>query len=138
MRTFLWAVAISVLTFASQGRAQEAGDRAAIEGLIGNQFAAFAEGDGVEAFSYASPLIQGMFGTPENFARMVRGGYPMIWAAKDVTFIDLREDGGRLMMRLSVRGPDGGRFFFDYEMIEIDGQWRINGVWPVKGDDLSA
>ena len=138
MRIFLWAAAVSVLTFGGQVDAQEAADRAAIERLIGDQFVAFADGDEAEAFSYASPMIQGMFQTPENFARMVQGGYPMIWGAEDVSFVGLRSEAGRLLMRLSVRGPDGGRFHFDYEMVQVDVQWRINGVWPVKGDDLSA
>lgn len=132
MRTFLIALAIATST------AAEAQDQTAIEALIRDQFAAFAEGDAEEAYSYASPMIQGMFQNPENFARMVQGGYPMIWSAEDVDLMDLREEGGRLMQRLSVRGPDGGRFYFDYEMVRVDGQWRINGVWPVKGDDLSA
>lgn len=138
MRNFWGMVALAALTIGGEVRAQVAGDRAAIEKLIGDQFAAFADGDGAEAFSYASPMIQGMFQTPENFARMVQGGYPMIWDAEDVSFVGLRSEGGRLLMRLSVRGPDGGQFHFDYEMVQVDGLWRINGVWPVKGDDLSA
>lgn len=133
MRTILFAVALAM--FAGQADAE---DTAGIEKLIGDQFAAFAEGDVTEAFSYASPMIQGMFQTPDTFGRMVQGGYPMIWGARDVDFLALRREGGRLLQRLSVQGPDGGRFFFDYEMIEVDGGWRINGVWPVKGDDLSA
>lgn len=133
MRAFLLAMAF--LFSALPGLAD---DNAEIEALIRDQFAAFAEGDAVEAYSYASPMIQGMFQTPENFARMVQGGYPMIWSAEDVDLLGLRDEGGRLMQRLSVKGPDGGRFYFDYEMVRVDGQWRINGVWPVKGDDLSA
>lgn len=133
MRAFLLAAAF--LFSAMPGLAD---DNAEIEALIRDQFAAFAEGDAVEAYSYASPMIQGMFQTPENFGRMVQGGYPMIWSAEDVDLLGLRDEGGRLMQRLSVKGPDGGRFYFDYEMIRVDGQWRINGVWPVKGDDLSA
>lgn len=133
MRAFLFAAAF--LFSAMPGSAD---DRAEIEALIRDQFAAFAEGDAAEAYSYASPMIQGMFQTPENFGRMVQGGYPMIWSAADVDLLGLREEGGRLLQRLSVKGPDGGRFYFDYEMIRVEGQWRINGVWPVKGDDLSA
>lgn len=133
MRAFL-LVAV-VLFCALPGSAD---DGAEIGALIRDQFAAFAERDAEKAYSYASPMIQTMFRTPENFARMVEGGYPMIWSAEDVDLLGLREEGGRLMQRLSVKGPDGGRYYFDYEMIRVDGQWRINGVWPVKGDDLSA
>ncbi|HQY44973.1 MAG TPA: DUF4864 domain-containing protein [Paracoccaceae bacterium] len=133
MRAFL--IAAVVVCYAMPGSAD---DSAEIEALIRDQFAAFAERDAEEAWSYASPMIQGMFQTPENFAKMVEGGYPMIWSAEDVDVLGLREEAGRLLQRLSVKGPDGGRFYFDYEMIRLDGQWRINGVWPVKGDDLSA
>jgi hypothetical protein len=46
---------------------------------INGQMEAFRGQDVVGAFAYASPLIQGIFGTPENFGKMVEQGYPMVW-----------------------------------------------------------
>lgn len=110
---------------------------AEIERLIRRQFAAFAEGDVAEAYSYASPMIRQMFQTPENFGRMVQGGYPMIWAAENVRFLGLRQEAGRLLERVEVRGG-GALHYFDYEMVQVDGVWRINGVWPVKDRSVGA
>jgi hypothetical protein len=120
------------------GEVAAADDEAAIEELIGDQFAAFADGDAAEAFSYASPSIRQIFGTAENFARMVQGGYPMIWAAEEVRYLGLREEAGKLFERVEVRDPSGGLHYFDYEMVRIDGVWRINGVWQVKDQSVGA
>lgn len=133
MRSILFAVVLGVA-----GSGAGAQDEAAIEKLIGDQFAAFAEGDGTEAFSYASPTIRQFFGSPENFARMVQGGYPMIWAADRVRYLGLRDEGGRLLERVEVRDGSGKLHYFDYEMVEVDGVWRINGVWPVKDRSVGA
>src|SRR5262245_52847309 len=40
-------------------------DRSAIRDVIQSQVDAFRRDDGASAFGYASPSIQGMFGTPE-------------------------------------------------------------------------
>lgn len=133
MRMLLQAMVISVA-----GWGAHAQDEAAIEKLIGDQFAAFADGDSTRAFSYASPMIRQIFGTPENFARMVQGGYPMIWAARDVRYLGLREETGRQLQRVEVIGSDGQAHLFDYEVVQIDGAWRINGVWPVKDQSIGV
>lgn len=115
-----------------------AADDAAIEALIRDQFAAFAEGDVTEAYGYASPMIRQMFGDAETFGRMVQGGYPMIWGAENVRFLGLRQEDGRLLEMVEVTGPDGTLAYFDYEMVQIDGVWRINGVWPVEDRSLGV
>ena len=68
------AAALTVLP----AHAQQARDPA-IESTIQNQFDAFLKDDVGTAFSFASPNIKGLFGTPENFGPMVRNGYPMVW-----------------------------------------------------------
>ncbi len=132
MRVVLIAAALAAAGAAA------ADDEVAIRDLIGDQFSAFAEGDTAEAFSYASPMIRQMFGSAENFARMVQGGYPMIWAADGVRYLGLREEAGRLLERVEVRDDAGGLHYFDYEMVQVDGVWRINGVWPVKDQSVGA
>ena len=57
-----------------------------IEAVIGAQLEAFAADDFAKAFTFASPMIKGMFGTPERFGQMVRGGYPMVWRPSRVEF----------------------------------------------------
>ena len=59
-----------------------------IEDVITSQLQAFNDRDIEEAWQYASPMIQGMFRTPENFGNMVRNGYPMVWDNSDVRFLE--------------------------------------------------
>ncbi len=99
--------------------------------VIQSQLDAFKAGDLPRAFSYASPAIREIFGTPENFGQMVAGGYPMIWRPRVFEFLDIWSAEGRQFQRVRVQGADGAVYHFDYEMIEVDGIWRINGVYPV-------
>ena len=122
MRQLLAAIAISLA--AVPLAAQEA----EIEGVISSQLDAFRADDFAGAFDYASPFIQGMFRTPENFGSMVRQGYPMVHRPGDVTFQEL--EGAPPLMRQNVMIRDGAGAFhvLEYEMIERDGDWLINGV----------
>jgi Domain of unknown function (DUF4864) len=109
-----------------------------IRAVIGDQFADFRAGDVSGAFEEASPFIRQMFGTAENFGRMVQEGYPAIWGAQSVEFLGLREAEGRMVQRLRVRDAAGAEATYDYEMIEVDGLWRINGVHPVEDDSIGV
>jgi hypothetical protein len=101
--------------------------------VITNQFDAFRADDLDRAFSYASPMIQGYFQTPETFGRMVSQGYPQIRTPGQVTLLGRREEGGRLLQRVEVRGADGVPQLFDYDLVETESGWKINGVTYVKG-----
>jgi hypothetical protein len=129
-----WVLALAVACAASGAIAQDA----EIEAVIAGQFEAFRAGDVEAAFGFASPFIRQFFGSPQNFGRMVEGGYPAIWGAERVRYLGLREADGRLLERVEVRGPDGAIRYYDYEMVQIDGTWRINGVWPVEDQSVGA
>ena len=49
-----------------------------IEATINRQIEAFQADDFATAFTFASPTIQGMFGTSDRFGAVVRQGYPMV------------------------------------------------------------
>lgn len=100
----------------------------AIETTIQNQFNAFLQDDVATAFTFASPNIQGMFGTPERFGQMVQQGYPMVWRPADVRFLELRNIAGNLWQRVMVTDQSGAVHMLDYQMIETVGGWQINGV----------
>ncbi|MCA3436247.1 MAG: DUF4864 domain-containing protein [Rhodobacter sp.] len=108
-------------------RADEARNPA-IETVIQQQFDAFRAEDVGTAFSFASPNIKGMFGTPENFGRMVRNGYPMVWRPAKVQFLDLRKVAGNLWQRVMVTDQAGRTHLLDYQMVETAQGWQINGV----------
>jgi hypothetical protein len=109
-----------------------------IQGVIRNQIDAFLKDDFATAFTFASPSIQGLFGTPENFGAMVRNGYPMVWRPDSVEFGELREVAGRLWQRVILRDGQGGIHLLDYQMIEGADGWRINGVQLLQAPDVGA
>ncbi|MEM7320650.1 MAG: DUF4864 domain-containing protein, partial [Pseudomonadota bacterium] len=84
MHRFLLAVVLAAV-FSTSANAQsteiEANITAQIEALKVDDFAA--------AFEFASPQIQQIFRTPENFGAMVQSGYPMVWRPADVRFLEL-------------------------------------------------
>jgi hypothetical protein len=109
-----------------------------IEATIAGQFDAFRAEDVPGAWAFASPTIQGLFGTPENFARMVEQGYPMVWAPGEVDFIDLQSFGGLLVQRVQVIDGAGNAHYLGYQMIQTEAGWRINGVQVLQAPDVSA
>ncbi|SMX38293.1 DUF4864 domain-containing protein [Maliponia aquimaris] len=109
-----------------------------IEGTIRSQIDAFLQDDFVTAFTYASPGIRGMFGTPENFGAMVRNGYPMVWRPSDVQFGALRERDGAPWQQVLIEDAEGRRFVLEYRMEQVDGAWRISGVEVVPAPDVAA
>lgn len=106
-------------------RAQDAG---AIRQVIEAQLDAFRRDDGARAFGYASPGIQGMFGTPETFMAMVRTGYPQVYRARRTQFEPVATEGGRIVQRVLIEGADGQPVVARYTMEQqADGSWRIAG-----------
>ncbi|MDG1118976.1 MAG: DUF4864 domain-containing protein [Flavimaricola sp.] len=134
MRRFLAACAM-LLALAGMVRAQDSG---AIEDVIGGQLEAFNQRDVEMAWTYASPMIQGMFGNSANFGMMVQRGYPMVWTNSDVRYLELREIGGRLWQKVMVRDENGGLHILDYQMIETENGWQINGVSILPAPDVGV
>jgi hypothetical protein len=128
------AFAAAFLSFASAALAQ--GEE--IQSVIKRQIDAFLKDDFATAFTFASPGIQGIFVTPENFGAMVRNGYPMVWRPTDVDFGELREVAGRLWQRVIVRDAEGRIHTLDYQMVEDADGWRINGVQLLRAPDVGA
>lgn len=109
-----------------------------VRSVISSQIDAFLQDDFVTAFDFASPMIQGMFGTPERFGNMVRNGYPMVWRPADVEFLSVDEKGGALIQNVMIRDSDGALYLLEYEMIETEKGWLINGVRVQEAGDGMA
>ncbi|MCY4151700.1 MAG: DUF4864 domain-containing protein [Aestuariivita sp.] len=110
----------------------------AIQQLINRQIAAFKADDFPLAFSFASPVIQDRFGTPEQFGQMVRRGYPMVYRPSRVDFLDVIETPTRSIQRVMITDEAGVTFLLDYEMVQISGEWRINGVMVVRLPEVNT
>ena len=135
MKRILFAAALSGL--AAGAAAQGAGE---LETIITEQMRAFQADDFGAAFQYASPMIRGMFGDPDNFGAMVRNGYPMVWRPADIRFGEQKPgtEAGSVVQRLSVRGPDGRYYVCEYTMIPTGSGWKINGVSVLPAPDVGA
>ncbi|MEX0348691.1 MAG: DUF4864 domain-containing protein [Paracoccaceae bacterium] len=99
-----------------------------IEANIRAQIDAFKSDDFASAFTFASPSIQRLFGTPENFGAMVRNGYPMVWRPAEIRFLELRDVAGQLWQKVMITDAAGNLHVLDYQMIELENGWKINGV----------
>ena len=97
----------------------------AIHEVISRQLDAIKKDDAGGAFAIASPNIQTMFGNPATFMSMVQRGYPQIYRSVAHKFLNVDTSGGKLMQRVLIESENGA-VVVRYEMIEIDGVWRIN------------
>lgn len=133
MRNGLYAVlCAAVLTLPAS--AQEA----PIQGTIQSQIEAFQVDDFARAFTFASPTIKGMFGTPENFGAMVKQGYPMVYRPAEVQMMELREVAGNLWQRVRITDQAGAGWYLDYMMVETAEGWQINAVQILPAPDVGA
>ena len=99
-----------------------------IDDTIRSQIDAFLADDFARAFTFASPAIKDIFGTPENFGAMVRQGYPMVYRPSDVRMLERREVAGTQVQRVMVTDQAGRTHVLDYQMVETPEGWQINGV----------
>ena len=119
--------------------AQAPGEAAAIESVIGDQIEAFRRDDGVRAFGLASPMIQGMFQTPETFMAMVAHGYPPVFRPREVRYGALVTVDGVLTQQVHLIGPDGRAYLALYAMEkQADGSWKINGCELTEDESVGA
>jgi hypothetical protein len=131
-------VCLLALAFALPIGQPAAAQEEPIENTIRSQIDAFQKDDFVTAFTFASPNIQGIFGTPENFGVMVSQGYPMVHRPTRVEMLELREVAGLLWQKVLVTDAEGRGHMLDYQMIETADGWKINGVELLRSDDIGA
>lgn len=137
MRVILFILCLALTPIAAVAQ-NETPESAAIEDVIQGQLDAFSAGNVMTAWTFASPTIQDMFGTPAYFGTMVERGYPMVWQPGETTFLGLRQDGGRLIQQVQIVDRAGRLHLLDYDMVQIDGNWRIAGVMVLRGQGVGA
>lgn len=133
MRRMLLAAGL-LAALASASPAQEAD----IQATIDSQLEYFAKDDFPGAFQFASPTLQQLFRTPENFRRMVTQGYPMVWRYGDVRFLELREMEGSFWQKVMITDLEGRVHILDYRMLETSDGWRINGVQILDSSEFNV
>jgi ketosteroid isomerase-like protein len=120
-------VILAALTFFfSPARADEESD---VRTVIESQLNAFAADQDDAAYSHAAPVVKMAFPTVDQFMRMVKGGYKMVYRNTSREFQKLEKDGlGRPSMRVLLTAEDGKRYEAFYAMEkQPDGTWKIAG-----------
>jgi hypothetical protein len=119
--------------------ARAAAAQQTIRGTISAQLDAFQADDGSRAFGYATPRLRELFGTPENFMAMVRGGYQPVYRPRSVEFLDARIIDGKIGQAVRFVGPDGRAVIAIYTMEQQpDGSWRIAAVQLFPTGDITS
>ncbi|UOA25803.1 DUF4864 domain-containing protein [Pseudosulfitobacter sp. DSM 107133] len=116
--------ALIALTLSLPAAAQDAG----IKDTISRQIEAFQADDFDQAFGFASPSLQSMFRTPDNFRQMVTQGYPMVWRPAQIEYLDQRTEDGTVFQKVLITDQKGGVHVLDYRMLQTEDGWKINGV----------
>lgn len=106
--------------------------------VIGAQIEAFRADDFATAFTYAAPGIKRLFGTPENFGRMVRQGYPMVWRPAEVRYGAREARGETVLQQVIITDASGRVFTLLYQMVPADGSWQIAGVQILQAPQVGA
>lgn len=109
-----------------------------IRSTIAQQLDAFEAKDFDAAFAFASPTIKNIFRSVSNFETMVQRGYPMVVQNSSVKFLELREINGRMWQKVMIQDRLGVFHILDYQMIQNDGVWQINGVQLLPTPDVGA
>lgn len=135
LKHLLAALGLTLALIAPQSKAD---DGAAMRAVIERQLQAFARDDWAEAFGYASPTIQSIFRSPDRFGAMVRQGYPMVWRPSRVEPGPVEETPGGPVQLMYFEDQQGVLHVAAYEMVLVDGAWRINGVRIRRAPDAAA
>jgi hypothetical protein len=114
-------------------------DTKAVRAVIAAQLAAFAAGNAVRAFAYASPGIREQFGDANNFMVMVLSAYPMVVRPTAVTYFLPRQEEGAVRQTLRLRDREGQVWLATYAMQrQRNGKWLINGCVVVPDEDAAS
>lgn len=137
------ALLLSPLPGLAQGSGNSAGvdaaDAAAIRSVIERQLEAFQHDDGRTAFTFASPDLQDMFGTPEAFMAMVKGGYQPVYRPREHEFRDLAAGESGPVQKVLFVAADGRVVIALYSMErESDGSWRISGCTLLATEERTS
>jgi len=118
----------------------ESADQSAFQAVISGQLEAFKKDDGQTAYSFAAPIVKGIFPSAEIFMGMVKRGYEPIYKNTKYVFGDLATDSlGRPAQHVIITASNGKRYEAVYAMQQQpDGSWKIAGVQMVEIPSVDA
>jgi Domain of unknown function (DUF4864) len=116
-----------------------AGDAKSVRTVIQSQLTAFAADDAARAFSFATPQLREAFGSADNFMRMVRSSYPVVYRPATVAFLKPQIDQGTVVQAVHFTDGDGVLWLALYTLErQRDKRWRISGCQVVQAEGRVA
>lgn len=114
-------------------------DEKAFKEIISSQIMAFQADNADAAFAFATPKLQEVFRSPENFISMVQQGYEPVYRPKSFEFGPTEFKDGQPTQVVSIIGPAGALWaaLYTFEQ-QPNGSWRISGVYLVKQQGAAA
>ena len=116
-------------------------DEKAALAVVQAQLAAFAKDDATKAFSYATPQIQKVFGTPQNFLAMVRQQYPVVYRPATTAFFKPEPHAGDVLLRVQMTDANDAQWLAVYSLqrpSQKSQPWRIAGCVVVPNTARSV
>lgn len=112
------------MVFAAPCRADDA---EAAQAIVRAQEQAIVHDDPATAYSYASPLIQQMYPSPEIFMGMVRDAFAPVYRHKTFEFGPLLTINGKLEQTVNIIDIDGQAWQAVYTLeVQSDGSMKIS------------
>ena len=105
--------------------------------VIDAQLAAFRANDYPKAYTFAAESIQEMF-PQENFAAMVKTGYPIIANSVRATYGLAFDTGEEAVVNVTVETADGKQGQYQYLLKKEKDAWKIIGVSELKSDAITV
>ncbi len=132
------AVSLAEETATEQAENSITTRNALIATVVNEQIDAFSKDDGERAFSFASPMIQAQFKTPETFMKMVKTGYGMVYRPKSFEIENVREANGLIFQPVLFNDQQSQLYKVVYQMQQQeDDSWKINGVQVLRPKGLA-
>ncbi|MFO1120985.1 MAG: DUF4864 domain-containing protein [Hyphomicrobiales bacterium] len=140
LRSILLALVILVLPASTRADTVTGSDAQDFARIITAQIEAFRADDAPRAYSFAAPMIQRVFPTPDVFMSMVRQGYQPVYRPQSFTFgASGLDSAGRPTQLVSIVGPNGKTYeaLYTFER-QPDGTWKIAGCRLLETPGLST
>ena len=131
-------IVLAIFVFICFSTSTFAGPKEDVQSTISLQLEAFLKDDFDTAFTFASPSIRSMFGTPQNFGQMVQRGYPMVWRPQKFIFLEHRKDPMGRAQDIQIFDQSGNVHYLRYFLINTNKGWKISGVQFLNPSDYSV
>lgn len=129
----IFAAGLAAAFTTSAANADSTLDQAQTRAVIEAQLEAFQKSDSAKAFSYATPNIQTMFGSAENFMKMVMEGYDVVYRPASVRFVTFETDGSSALHTLQMVDQQKTLWNVYYVLQKRpDGSWLISSCETEK------